>query len=65
MKKAEVYSTTRLTESYWPATSEKTLLGWSIGQALRAAASEAPDCWISILRSSSALAVLIFKRVSW
>ncbi len=43
MNKADVYTTTRLTESYWPATSEKTLLEWTIGQALRTAAAEAPD----------------------
>lgn len=41
--KAKVYRTTRLTDSYWPATSEKVLLESTIGQELRSAAVEYPD----------------------
>ena len=43
VKKDNIYKTIRLTESYWPATSEKTLLESTVGQELRAAAAECPD----------------------
>lgn len=43
MNKPELYRTTRLTESYWPADTSRTLYEWSIGQALREVAAEVPD----------------------
>ena len=43
MEKAQVYKTTRLTESYWPADTSKPLVNKSIGQVLRDAAAKAPD----------------------
>ncbi|MCQ6281660.1 AMP-binding protein [Bacillus sp. EB600] len=41
--KNEVFRTTRLTESYWPADTSRPLLDWTLGQALREAAAEVPD----------------------
>ena len=43
MKKAEVYHTTRLTESYWPADTSRDLLDSNVGDVLRQVASEVPD----------------------
>jgi len=43
VKKENVYHTRRLLESYWPSTSDKILLESTIGQALREAATAAPD----------------------
>lgn len=43
MNKHEVYRTTRLTESYWPANTAKVLVDWTVAQVLREAASEVPD----------------------
>ncbi len=43
MKKADVYKTTHLTESYWPADRSKPLVNKSIGQVVREAAAEVPD----------------------
>lgn len=43
MKKAEIYSKARLTESYWPREDSRTLSNLTVGQGLRDAAAEAPD----------------------
>src|SRR3954452_16923505 len=43
LKKDNIYSTTRLTESYWPADTSRPLLDWTLGQALREVAAEIPD----------------------
>ncbi len=43
MKKAQVYSTTRLTESYWPADTSRELLESTVGDVLRQVADEVPD----------------------
>ena len=43
MKKADIYSTTRLTESYWPADTSRPLCESTLGDELRKAAAEVPD----------------------
>ena len=43
MKKPILYCNTRLTESYWPADTSKPLLNSTIGDQLRAAATEFPE----------------------
>lgn len=43
MGNGDVYKTTRLTESYWPADTSKSLVNKSIGQVLRDVAAEVPD----------------------
>ena len=43
MNKADVYRTTRLTESYWPADTSTPLLDLTIAQVLRQVAAEVPD----------------------
>jgi fatty-acyl-CoA synthase len=43
MKKGELYRSARLTESYWPADRSRPLLDWTLGDALRTAAREAPE----------------------
>ena len=43
MAKPQVYHSTQLTESYWPAETSRHLLDWTLGRALREAATVAPD----------------------
>lgn len=43
MEKVDVYKTTRLTESFWPADTSKPLVNKSIGQVAQEAAAEVPD----------------------
>lgn len=43
LKKDNIYSKARLTESYWPADTSRPLLDWTLGQALREVAAEIPD----------------------
>ena len=43
MAKPQVYLSTHLTESYWPAETSRQLLDWTLGRALREAATVAPD----------------------
>jgi fatty-acyl-CoA synthase len=43
MAKPEVYRTTCLTTSHWPAESSRPLLDWTLGQALREAAATHPQ----------------------
>ncbi|MDX9788021.1 MAG: AMP-binding protein [Desulfobacterales bacterium] len=41
--KPEIYEKVRLKESYWPGDQSRSLLDWTIGEALRKIASEVPD----------------------
>ena len=43
MAKPQVYLSTHLAESYWPAETSRQLLDWTLGRALREAATVAPD----------------------
>jgi fatty-acyl-CoA synthase len=43
MKKGELYRSARLAESYWAADRSRPLLDWTLGDALRTAAREAPE----------------------
>ncbi|MBN2568818.1 MAG: AMP-binding protein [Deltaproteobacteria bacterium] len=43
MENTDVYKTTRLTESYWPADRSKPLVNKSIGQVARETAAKVPD----------------------
>ena len=43
MAKTQAYLSTLLTESYWPAETSRQLLDWTLGRALREAATVAPD----------------------
>lgn len=43
MNKADVYRTTSLTESYWPADTTSPLYDWTVAQVLREVAAEVPD----------------------
>ncbi len=43
MKKNHVYTTTRLTESFWPADTSRELLESTVGDVLRQVAAEVPN----------------------
>lgn len=43
MAKPDVYRSTRLSSSHWPAETSRPLLDWTLGQALREAAASHPQ----------------------
>jgi fatty-acyl-CoA synthase len=43
MEPREFYRQRRLTTSYWPADTSRPLLEWTLGDALKAAAADAPE----------------------
>lgn len=43
LTKHEVYSSTQLTESYWPADTSRPIHDWTVAQVLREVAAEVPE----------------------
>ena len=43
MAKPQVYLSTHLTQSYWPAETSRVLLNWTLGRALRETAAAVPQ----------------------